>query len=99
LVGLDREAAKKAFGKYLTDKSLTSSQIRFVDHIIDNLTQNGVMDAGLLYEPPFTDYSGTGLDGVFGDSEANDIVSILGAIREKLLWLRQSRNATVTRRN
>lgn len=82
LVGLDREAAKHAFGAYLSRKTLTANQIRFIDQIINYLTQNGVMDEGLLYEPPFTDYSATGLDGVFQDRDANEIVLILGSIRE-----------------
>ena len=82
LIGLDREAAKHAFGEYLAKKTMTANQIRFIDQIINYLTQNGVMDPGLLYEPPFTDYSNTGLDGVFKDEDANRIVSILGSIRE-----------------
>ena len=82
IVGLDREAAKQAFGEYLSGKTLTRNQIRFIDQIIDHLTQNGVMDAGLLYEPPFTDYSTTGLDGLFVDTDANEIISILGSIRQ-----------------
>jgi type I restriction enzyme R subunit len=83
LVGLDREAAKEAFGAYLSRKTLSANQIRFLDQIIDYLTQNGVMNPGLLYEPPFTDFSPAGLDGVFSDAEANEIVSILDAIRER----------------
>lgn len=82
LVGLDREAAKEAFAAYLEKKTLTANQIRFIDQIIDYLTQNGVMDPGLLYEPPFTDYSPAGLDGVFNDAEADGIVSILNSIRQ-----------------
>jgi type I restriction enzyme R subunit len=82
LVGLDREAAKQAFGEYLERKTVSRNQILFVNQIIDYLTQNGVMDAGLLYEAPFTDYSSTGLDGVFSDNDASAIVSILGSIRE-----------------
>lgn len=81
LVGLDREAAKEAFGAYLSRKTLSANQIRFIDRIIDYLTQNGVMDAGMLYEPPFTDFSPTGLDGVFNDDDAERIVSILNVIR------------------
>ncbi|WP_313954968.1 type I restriction-modification enzyme R subunit C-terminal domain-containing protein [Nostoc sp. FACHB-145] len=49
MVGLDRNAAKEAFGKYLQGSSFNATQIRFVETIIDYLTQNGVMDAGLLY--------------------------------------------------
>ena len=82
LVGLDREAAKQAFGDYLSRKTFIANQIRFIDQVIDYLTQNGVMDAGLLYEPPFTDYASTGLDGLFADADAGEIVSILDSIRE-----------------
>jgi type I restriction enzyme, R subunit len=82
LIGLDREAAKKAFGDYLARKTLTVNQIRFIGQIIDYLTQNGVMDPGQLYEAPFTDYSSTGLDGIFSDKDATGIVAILGSIRE-----------------
>ena len=81
LVGLDREAAKQAFGDYLSRKTLSANQIRFINQIIDYLTQNGVMDPGLLYEPPFTDYTASGLDGLFEDHDANRIVSILSDIR------------------
>ncbi|HKP35654.1 MAG TPA: DEAD/DEAH box helicase family protein [Pyrinomonadaceae bacterium] len=81
LVGLDREAAKKAFGEYLLRETLTRNQIRFIDQIIEYLTQNGVMDAGLLYEAPFTDYAATGLDGMFKDKDADGIVSVLDSIR------------------
>ncbi len=82
LVGLDREAAKEAFGEYLSQKSLSANQIRFIDQMIEYLTQNGVMDAGILYAPPFTDFSPSGLDGVFNDTDATRIVSILEMIRE-----------------
>jgi len=81
LVGLDREAAKQAFGEYLMRKTLSANQIRFINQIIDYLTQNGAMDPGLLYEPPFTDYTASGLDGLFEDQDANRIVSILTEIR------------------
>jgi type I restriction enzyme R subunit len=82
LIGLDKQAAKRAFRDYLESKTLTANQIRFIDLIIDYLTQNGVMDPALLYEAPFTDYSTKGLDGVFTDSDAGGIVSILNSIHE-----------------
>jgi type I restriction enzyme R subunit len=82
LIGLDKQAAKRAFRDYLEVKTLTANQIRFIDLIIEYLTQNGVMDASLLYEPPFTDYSSKGLDGVFQDLEAQGIVSILSSIHQ-----------------
>lgn len=82
LIGLDREAAKRAFRDYLDRTNLTVNQIRFIDLIIEYLTQNGVMDAELLYQAPFTDYSTKGLDGVFSDNDASQVVSILETIRK-----------------
>jgi hypothetical protein len=40
------------------------------------------MEAGLLYEAPFTDFSIKGLDGVFDDESASGIVGILDGIRD-----------------
>ena len=77
LVGLDRAAAKEAFSKYLENQQFSANQIRFVEQIIDLLTQQGVMNPHLLYEPPFTDFHRDGLDGVFGDDDADSIVAIV----------------------
>ena len=82
LIGLDREAAKQAFNEYLDGQTLNANQIRFINLVIDYLTQNGVMEAGKLYESPFTDFSAGGVDGVFRNQEADRIISILERIRE-----------------
>ena len=82
LVGLDRNAAKDAFSQYLVGSTFTAGQIRFVETIIDYLTQNGVMNPGLLYEPPFTNIHSGGLDGVFADTEADAIVAIVHSFNE-----------------
>ncbi len=82
LVGLDREEAKQAFNEFLNGQIYSPNQIEFVNMIIDYLTKNGVMDAGLLYKPPYTDYNSNGLSGLFKDDEANSIVRILSAIKQ-----------------
>jgi len=82
IVGLDRNAAKQAFARYLEGTTITANQIRFVETIIDFLTQNGIMDPGLLYEPPFTDLHQGGLDGVFNDDDADAIVAIVQSFNE-----------------
>ncbi len=82
IVGCDRTAAKQSFARYLEGNNLSANQIRFVENIIDFLTQNGIMDPGLLYEPPFTDSHSEGLDGVFNDAEADNIVSIVRSFNE-----------------
>lgn len=80
LVGLDRNAAKEAFGQFLDDNRYSSQQIRFVEMIIERLTRHGVMEAGQLYEPPFTALHHEGLDGTFGDADADAIVATITAI-------------------
>jgi type I restriction enzyme, R subunit len=82
LVGLDRAAAKEAFSKYLENQQFSANQIRFVEQIIDLLTQQGVMNPRLLYQPPFTDFHRDGLDGVFGDDDADSIVAIVRSFNQ-----------------
>ena len=81
LVGLDRNAAKEAFGQFLDVNRYTSQQIRFVEMIIERLTRQGVMEAGQLYEPPFTALHHEGLDGAFGDADADAIVAVIASIK------------------
>ncbi|MGQ0503660.1 MAG: DEAD/DEAH box helicase family protein [Panacagrimonas sp.] len=83
LVGLDRGAAKEAFGQFLDANRYSSHQIRFVEMLIDRLTQAGVMDAGQLYEPPFTTVHHQGLDGAFGDGDATALVGVLAAVNAR----------------
>jgi len=77
LVGLDRSAAKEEFSKYLDNSQFNTNQIRFIEMIIDHLTQRGIMDPGLLYEQPFTGIHYEGLDGIFPSATADEIVNIL----------------------
>ena len=40
------------------------------------------MDPGLLYESPFIDIHSEGLDGVFNDDQAEEIISIVRSFNE-----------------
>ncbi len=82
LVGLDREAAKRAFGRFLIGRTATSSQIEFINLIIEHLTEHGVMDPGRLYESPFIDISPQGPEGVFPSADVDGLIEILNDIRE-----------------
>jgi len=80
LVGLDRNAAKEAFGRFLDESRYSSQQIRFIEMIIERLTKAGSVEPGQLYEPPFTAVHFSGLDGAFSDSDADAIVDVLERI-------------------
>ena len=69
MVGMDRAAAQSAFAKFLSDQSLSNSQMRFVEMIIDQLTARGVMEASALYEQPFNGLSGGGPEALFAGKD------------------------------
>jgi type I restriction enzyme R subunit len=83
LIGLDREAAKKALASFLSGKTLRANQIEFLNLITDHLTEHGTMDARLLYDSPYTDYSQRGVDGVFESKEVDELVSLLEDVRKR----------------
>jgi type I restriction enzyme R subunit len=80
LVGLDRAAVQAAFGDFLSAGTATASQIEFINMIVEHLTDQGVMDPALLYEPPFTDLAPTGPETVFGVERANTLFARIEAI-------------------
>lgn len=80
LVGLDREAAKAKFNEYLSGSRFNGAQIRLINYIVEYLTKNGVMEPERLYEPPCTDMTPNGIDGLFDDADATRILSILQQI-------------------
>jgi type I restriction enzyme, R subunit len=81
MVGLDREAAKRAFDNFLNGKTLNANQIHFVNLVIDYLTQAGWMSPGQLYDSPFTDFSPRGVEGVFDPTQVTQLLGVLDTIR------------------
>lgn len=82
LVGMDRTAAQAAFSAFLSDRSLTPDQTRFIELIIDQLTARGVMEASALYETPFSDLNSGGPEAVFASQP-----SVIDGIFESLSGL------------
>jgi len=65
IIGLDTEAANKAFAGFLQTGNLRAAQMTFINTIISYLTKNGTIDKKMLFEPPFTDQHDQGLFGGF----------------------------------
>lgn len=83
LVGLDREAAKEAFGEFLAGGRATASQIEFINLIVDHLTEHGIMKVERLYESPFTDINPHGPEGVFASAQVERLVAVLDEIEQR----------------
>lgn len=85
LVGLERDVAMQAFSEFLQNRAATANQIEFVNLIVEELTQTGVMEPGRLFESPFTDINTQGPLGVFQPAQVTHIVGVLTQIRERAI--------------
>ncbi|TVQ28520.1 MAG: restriction endonuclease subunit R, partial [Wenzhouxiangella sp.] len=81
LVGMEREAVQAAFSKFLSDESLSAKQIRFVELIIDQLSENGVIEAKALYEAPFSALHSEGPEALFAGKE-NVVEGLFGQLEQ-----------------
>lgn len=80
ILGLEVQAARAAFAEFLQMPGLNAAQIRFIDLLIRSLTVNGVIEAGQLFEPPFTEVHTGGL-AVFEGKMAGRVVELLEGMR------------------
>ena len=83
LVGLDRQTARDALSGFIAGKTLTANQLHFLDHVVEHLTANGVLDIGRLYDPPFTDRAPRGPEQLWGDEGVDRLVATLNDIRAR----------------
>jgi type I restriction enzyme R subunit len=81
LVGLDRDAATDALATFIAGRTLTASQLDFVNLVVTYLTEHGVMDVGRLYEAPFTDHAPAGPESLFSGADIDALVNVLEQIR------------------
>ena len=79
MVGMDRIAAQEAFSEFLSNRSLNTRQIRFIEMVIEQLTSRGVMEPSALYEAPFSGLHGGGPEALFAGKD-----SVIKGIFKKL---------------
>jgi type I restriction enzyme R subunit len=82
IIGLDITAAQEAFAEFLNNGNLKADQVTFIQNIINYLNKNGTIEPSMLFEPPFTDINDYGLNGVFDDTSAYKIISIVEDVNE-----------------
>lgn len=86
IVGLDMNAAKEAFSKYLDEREMNRHQIYFVNQIVEFIVRNGMMkDLSVLQESPFIDQGN--VVELFGDNIElwSGIRSVINSINENAL--------------
>lgn len=80
IVGLDVNAAQAVFAEFLQAGNLRADQMTFVNHIIEHLSKNGIVDKKKLFEPPFTHVHDQSLFGVFDDVHAAKVVQLIDQV-------------------
>ncbi len=73
-VGIERNAAAAAFDEFRAGRALTANQLHFLNLLVDYVTENGVMEVGDLYEPPFKSVAPTGPESIFSEDDVDQIV-------------------------
>ncbi len=58
-----------------------ANQIEFVNPIIDDLTQHGVIEARRFDESPYTDVAPRGPDDLFTSADVDRLINTLAAVR------------------
>jgi type I restriction enzyme, R subunit len=71
----------QAFSDFVSGSTATPNQMEFIELIIQELTQNGVMDVARLYETPFVDISPMGPEGIFPSAKVEQMIQVLAEIR------------------
>lgn len=79
LVGLDRDAALRAFADIYASVSLTADQLAFVDLMVEHVVAQGILEPRDLYGTPFVDFGNAGIDDVFARA---DVVRLFAVLRE-----------------
>ncbi len=57
----------------------------FIQNIISYLTKNGTIQLDMLFKSPFNDTHQDGLIGIFEDSDAHKVISIIERINENAM--------------
>lgn len=86
LVGLDHTTAKEVFGSFLAKSSYTVDQINFINLVINDLAQNGVVTAARFYDAPYTAISAVGPQALFTAEQIQEIDNLLESVRRNAMY-------------
>jgi type I restriction enzyme, R subunit len=78
LIGLEKKLVEKHFTEFVQDHpELTAQQVQFIDTLKNHIVKNGFINTDQLFEKPFTGFHSNGVDGVFQEGLANELINIV----------------------
>ena len=82
IIGMDPEAVRKRFEQFAhAHPHLTAKQTRFLSMLQNHIARYGAIELERLYEAPFTQVDADGIDGVFSEDEADELIHIINTFK------------------
>jgi len=82
IIGMDARAVHQRFTEFVQDHpALASHQIKFLDLLQNHIARYGSIEIERLYEPPFTLLHSDGLDGLFDEPLAAELLEIVDSFK------------------
>jgi type I restriction enzyme, R subunit len=82
VIGMDARAVHEKFIQFVQEHShLASHQIKFLDLLQNHIAKYGSIEVERLYEPPFTLLHSDGIDGLFDEPLAGELLQIIGSFK------------------
>jgi type I restriction enzyme, R subunit len=78
IVGMDAVAVQEKFKDFVhATPKLTAHQLQFLQLLQNHIGRHGTIEIDQLYEEPFTRIHAEGIDGVFKDDAADQLINLL----------------------
>ena len=82
IIGMEPDTVRQRFEQFVQKHPhLTAKQTRFMSLLQNHIAKYGVIELERLYEDPFTLVDSDGIDGVFNDDEAVDLINIINTFK------------------
>jgi type I restriction enzyme R subunit len=80
IIGLESRAVHDRFTTFVQQHpELNSHQVKFLDLLQNHISRYGGVAVARLYEPPFTTLHSDGLDGLFDEPLAEELLAVIGS--------------------
>ncbi len=83
IIGMEPNAVRERFEQFAhKHPHLTAKQTRFLSMLQNHIAKYGAIELERLYEDPFTLVDADGIDGVFSEEEADELITIISSFKE-----------------
>lgn len=78
ITGMEPESVRERFEEFVHKHShFSAKQTRFLSLLQNHIAKNGAIELERLYEDPFTLVDADGIDGVFNEDDADELIHII----------------------